>query len=113
MVAAMTSKTGKIGFIGGADAPVIHHFENGFIEGARYVQPTIDIMSEYAGTFDDTQAGAAIADQYIKITLILFIMQLALLVSAPLKRPRKWGFMQRVLISINFLLPKRRLSHPC
>ena len=66
MVAAMTSKTGKIGFIGGADAPVIHHFENGFIEGARYVQPTIEILSEYAGTFDDTQAGAAIADQYIK-----------------------------------------------
>jgi len=66
MVAAMTSKTGKIGFIGGADAPVIHHFENGFIEGARYVNPNIEIMSDYAGTFDDTQAGAAIADKYIQ-----------------------------------------------
>ncbi len=66
MIAAMTSKTGKVGFIGGADAPVIHHFENGFIEGARYVQPSIEIMSDYAGTFDDTQAGAAIAERYIK-----------------------------------------------
>ncbi|SCX38848.1 BMP family lipoprotein [Lysinibacillus fusiformis] len=66
MVAAMTSKTGKIGFIGGADAPVIHHFENGFIEGARNVNPNIEIMSDYAGTFDDTQAGAAIADKYIQ-----------------------------------------------
>ncbi|MFC9539529.1 BMP family protein [Lysinibacillus sp. NPDC056959] len=66
MVASMTSKTGKIGFIGGADVPVIHHFENGFIEGARYFNPNIEIVSEYAGTFDDTNAGAAIAERYIK-----------------------------------------------
>lgn len=66
MVAAMTSKTGKIGFIGGADVPVIHHFENGFIEGAKYYNPNIEINSEYAGSFDDTDAGAAIAERYIK-----------------------------------------------
>lgn len=66
MVAAMTSKTGKIGFIGGADVPVIHHFENGFIEGAKYYNPNIEIISEYAGSFDDTEAGAAIAERYIK-----------------------------------------------
>lgn len=66
MVAAMTSKTGKIGFIGGADVPVIHHFENGFIEGAKYYNPNIVIISEYAGSFDDTDAGAAIAERYIK-----------------------------------------------
>ncbi|TQR35321.1 BMP family ABC transporter substrate-binding protein [Lysinibacillus sphaericus] len=66
MVAAMTSKTGKLGFIGGANVPVIHHFENGFIEGARYFNPTIEIVSEYAGSFDDTEAGAAIAERYIK-----------------------------------------------
>ncbi|MGA3598667.1 BMP family lipoprotein [Lysinibacillus agricola] len=66
MVAAMTSKTGKIGFIGGADVPVIHHFENGFIEGAKYYNPNIGIISEYAGSFDDTEAGAAIAERYIK-----------------------------------------------
>lgn len=66
MVAAMTSKTGKIGFIGGVNVPVIHHFENGFIEGARYFNPNIEIVSEYAGTFDDTEAGAAITERYIK-----------------------------------------------
>jgi len=66
MVAAMTSKTGIIGFIGGADVPVIHHFENGFIEGAKYYNPNIEIISEYAGSFDDTDAGAAIAERYIK-----------------------------------------------
>ncbi|KMY33127.1 ABC transporter substrate-binding protein [Lysinibacillus xylanilyticus] len=66
MVAAMTSKTGKIGFIGGADVPVIHHFENGFIEGAKYYNPNIEIISEYSGSFDDTEAGAAIAERYIK-----------------------------------------------
>ncbi|MFB7159909.1 BMP family protein [Lysinibacillus sp. NPDC056232] len=66
MVAAMTSKTGKIGFIGGANVPVIHHFENGFIEGAKYYNPNIEIISEYAGSFDDTEVGAAIAERYIK-----------------------------------------------
>lgn len=66
MVAAMTSKTGKIGFIGGANVPVIHHFENGFIEGAKYYNPNIEIVSEYSGSFDDTDAGAAIAERYIK-----------------------------------------------
>lgn len=66
MVAAMTSKTGKIGFIGGMDVPVIHHFENGFIEGARYFNPNIEIMINYAGTFDDAEAGAAIAGNFIE-----------------------------------------------
>jgi basic membrane protein A and related proteins len=66
MVAAMTSKTGKIGFIGGVDIPVIHHFENGFIEGAKYFNPNIEIVSEYSGTFDDPEGGNAIAERYIK-----------------------------------------------
>ncbi|MFT9816436.1 BMP family lipoprotein [Lysinibacillus sp. NPDC056185] len=66
MIAAMTSKTGKIGFIGGVDIPVIHHFENGFIEGAKYFNPNIEIISEYSGSFDDADAGAAIAERYIK-----------------------------------------------
>ncbi len=66
MVAAMTSKTGKIGFIGGANFPVIHHFENGFIEGAQYFNPKIEIISDYAGTFDDPDSGTSIAERYIK-----------------------------------------------
>lgn len=113
MIAAMTSKTGKIGFIGGADAPVIHHFENGFIEGARYVQPSIEIMSDYAGTFDDTQAGAAIAERYIKNNVDFIYHAAGFTGFGAIKRPRKWVFMQPVLISINFLLPKKQLSHPC
>ena len=102
MIAAMTSKTGKVGFIGGADAPVIHHFENGFIEGARYVQPSIEIMSDYAGTFDDTQAGAAIAERYIKNNVDFIYHAAGFTGFGAIKRPKKWGFMQQVLILISF-----------
>lgn len=106
MIAAMTSKTGKVGFIGGADAPVIHHFENGFIEGARYVQPSIEIMSDYAGTFDDTQAGAAIAERYIKNNVDFIYHAAGFTGFGAIKRPKKWGFMQQVLILISFSLRK-------
>ena len=34
-VAAMTSKTGKIGFIGGMDIPLIRRFEMGYEAGAK------------------------------------------------------------------------------
>ncbi|GLB61525.1 BMP family lipoprotein [Cytobacillus sp. NCCP-133] len=65
MLAAMTSKTGKLGFIGGLDVPVIHHFENGFIQGAKHVNPEIEISIEYAGSFGDAALGGKIAEKQI------------------------------------------------
>ena len=37
MLAGMASKSGKVGFIGGMDIPLIHRFENGFDAGAMFV----------------------------------------------------------------------------
>jgi basic membrane protein A and related proteins len=65
MVAAMASKTGKIGFLGGTDTPLIHHFEMGYLDGAKHYNPDIEVVSEYAGSFDDSEAGAAIASDFI------------------------------------------------
>jgi basic membrane protein A len=65
MLAAMTSKTGKLGFIGGLDVPVIHHFENGFIQGAKHVNPQIEILIEYAGSFGNAGLGGKIAEKQI------------------------------------------------
>jgi basic membrane protein A len=48
--AAQASKTGKIGFVGGMKIPLIEKFEVGFIAGAKYVNPNIEVFSEYAGT---------------------------------------------------------------
>ncbi len=41
MAAAMASKTGKVGFVGGMDIPLIRNFAAGYAEGAKYVNPNI------------------------------------------------------------------------
>jgi basic membrane protein A len=48
--AALKSKTGKIGFVGGMKIPLIEKFEAGYIAGAKYVNPKIEVFSDYAGT---------------------------------------------------------------
>jgi basic membrane protein A len=48
--AALKSKAGKIGFVGGMKIPLIEKFEAGFIAGAKYVKPSITVYSDYAGT---------------------------------------------------------------
>jgi basic membrane protein A len=53
MIAARTSKTGTIGFVGGMDIPLIHKFATGYEEGARSVNPKIRVISNYVGA-DDT-----------------------------------------------------------
>jgi len=52
MIAAATSKTGTLGFIGGMDIPLIHKFETGFEEGARSVNPRIKVVDNYVGVTD-------------------------------------------------------------
>ncbi|HKA18273.1 MAG TPA: BMP family ABC transporter substrate-binding protein [Blastocatellia bacterium] len=52
MIAARTSKTGKIGFVGGMDIPLIHKFETGYAEGARYANPKVQVFENYVGVTD-------------------------------------------------------------
>ncbi|MDQ3906961.1 MAG: BMP family ABC transporter substrate-binding protein [Acidobacteriota bacterium] len=52
MIAARTTKTGTLGFIGGMDIPLIHRFEKGYEEGARAVNPNIQIIQNYVGVTD-------------------------------------------------------------
>jgi len=48
-IAAMTSKTGKVGFIGGMDVPLIRRFEMGYEAGAKEINPHISVMANYVG----------------------------------------------------------------
>src|SRR5579884_593892 len=48
-IAAMTSKTGKIGFVGGMDIPLIRRFEMGYEAGAKKINPDISITANYVG----------------------------------------------------------------
>jgi basic membrane protein A len=52
MIAAQTTKTGKIGFVGGMDIPLIHKFETGYAEGAHYANPKIQVFDNYVGVTD-------------------------------------------------------------
>ena len=49
VVAAKTTRTGTIGFIGGTDGPVIWSFAAGYEAGARAVDPSIRVLSAYLG----------------------------------------------------------------
>ena len=52
VIAAMTSKTGVLGFIGGMDIGLIHRFEGGFEQGAKSINPKIQVIQNYVGVTD-------------------------------------------------------------
>jgi basic membrane protein A and related proteins len=52
-IAAMVSKTGKIGFVGGMDVPLIRRFQMGYEAGAKEVNPQISIVSNFCGVTSD------------------------------------------------------------
>jgi basic membrane protein A len=52
-LAALVSKTGAVGFVGGMDIPLIHKFEAGFRAGARSIHPDEVVMVGYAGVTGD------------------------------------------------------------
>lgn len=48
-LAALLSKTGKIGFVGGMNIPLIRKFEAGYKAGARHANPKVEVIAAYAG----------------------------------------------------------------
>ena len=49
-LAAMKSESGKVGFVGGMDIPLIHKFYCGYAQGARAVNPDVELYEAYTGT---------------------------------------------------------------
>jgi basic membrane protein A len=45
----MTSKTGKIGFVGGMDIPLIRRFHLAYEAGAKKINPQIAVLANYVG----------------------------------------------------------------
>ncbi len=50
MAAAMASKTGKVGFVGGMDIPLIRNFAHGYEQGVHYVDPDAEVLVNMTGT---------------------------------------------------------------
>lgn len=56
-LAAGMSKTGKVGFLGGMEGPLIKEFEVGYLAGAKTLKPDIQTASIYTGSFSDVAKG--------------------------------------------------------
>ena len=50
LLAAKASKTGKVGFVGGMDIPLIHKFSCGYVQGVRYADPKAEVLQNMTGT---------------------------------------------------------------
>lgn len=61
VAAALESKTGKLGFLGGMEGDIIGGFEAGFVAGAKAANPDVKIDIQYAGSFGDAAKGQTIA----------------------------------------------------
>lgn len=64
-LAAQASKTGKVGFVGGMDIPLIRKFECGYEQGVKYINPKADVFHNMTGStpaaFADPAKGAELA----------------------------------------------------
>jgi len=49
MLAAMASRTGKVGFVGGQDIPLVRKFLCGYEQGARHADPRVQVVSSMTG----------------------------------------------------------------
>lgn len=56
-IAAKTTKTGTIGFVGGKDIPIIHRFFIGYYYGAKMANPNVKVLESYTGSFQDPAGG--------------------------------------------------------
>ena len=65
VLASMASKTGRVGFIGGMDIPLIRNFAGGYEQGAKYARPDIEVIQNMTGTtpaaWRDPARGAELA----------------------------------------------------
>ncbi|GGH32454.1 BMP family lipoprotein [Paenibacillus segetis] len=64
VVAGLTTKTNKVGFIGGMQLPVIEKFAAGFQAGVKAVNPDAQVMINYTGAFDKPDLGKTQAATY-------------------------------------------------
>lgn len=70
-IAALSSQTGKIGFVGGVNETLINNFEVGFVAGAQKARPDVQVdvkylteAGDYSGYADPGKGKATAAGQY-------------------------------------------------
>jgi basic membrane protein A len=65
VAAALASKTGKVGFVGGMDVPLIRKFACGYVQGVKATSPETEVYQNMTGTtaaaWNDPAKGAELA----------------------------------------------------
>ena len=69
ILAAMASKTGKVGFVGGMDIPLIRRFACGYVQGVKYANAGAEVFQNMTGTTpsawnDPTKGGELARSQF-------------------------------------------------
>ena len=77
MMAAIASKTGKVGFVGGMDIPLIRRFQCGYEQGAKYANPKAEVSATMTGTTpaawsDPSRGGELAKAQFAKGVDVVF-----------------------------------------
>jgi len=77
MMAAQASKTGKVGFVGGMDIPLIRKFQCGYEQGAKYANPKVETYANMTGTTgaawnDPARGGELTKAQFAKGADVVF-----------------------------------------
>jgi basic membrane protein A len=77
MMAGMASKTGKVGFVGGMDIPLIRKFQCGYEQGAKFANPKAEVFGNMTGTTgaawnDPARGGELAKSQFAKGADVVF-----------------------------------------
>jgi len=77
VMAASASKSGKVGFVGGMDIPLIRKFQCGYEQGAKYGNPKVEVFANMTGTtgaaWNDPARGGELAKaQFAKGADVVF-----------------------------------------
>ena len=64
-LAGLVSKTGKIGFVGGMEIPLIQKFDAGFRAGVMTTRPDAQLLGAYTGSFNNVASGKQVAQDLI------------------------------------------------
>ncbi|MBN1206940.1 MAG: BMP family ABC transporter substrate-binding protein [Myxococcaceae bacterium] len=67
-LAGLVSKTGKVGFVGGMEVPIIKRFEAGYRAGVKTTNAKAapGLVAVYTGSFDNVAAGKQVAQDLLK-----------------------------------------------
>lgn len=57
VIAALTTETGVVGFVGGIRNAAVEAFEYGFKAGVKSAGNQVDVLTSYTDSFDDSQKG--------------------------------------------------------